>query len=88
MIRVGHTVMVPLDEYEEMKLGHQRYEFVRCLSPQQFSKLWERGMREDIRWDDLIDIARREQATAASKAIFKYDKTLQKRRKRGREQSQ
>jgi hypothetical protein len=78
---VGHTVMLPIDEYEEMKLGNARYEFVRTLSPQQFAKLWERGMREDIRWDDLIDLERRNQAIAAKEAIFKFDRTLPKRRR-------
>ena len=81
MNRVAHTVMLPLDEYEEMKLGHQRYEFVRTLSPQQFSALWDRIIKDDLRWDDLIDQERRQRAKAEREAPFKYSKDLPQRRK-------
>lgn len=80
MIHVGHTVMVPMSEYEEMKLGLARYEFVRALNPQEFTALYSRALKEDIRWDDLIDNERWKAEKARREAPFKYSRELTKRR--------
>jgi hypothetical protein len=59
MNRVANTVMVSWSEYDELRIGHARYEYLRTLTPVEFKKIWERGMKENIRWDDLIDQERR-----------------------------
>lgn len=80
MINVGHTVMVPMDQYEEMKLGLARYEFVRALNPQQFTALWTKAINEDVRWDDLIDSERWRAEKERREAPFKYSRELTKSR--------
>lgn len=55
MYLVGHTVMMPMEDYEVMKLGRARYEYVRCLTPQKFAELWELCVKEDIPFDRQID---------------------------------
>lgn len=51
----AHTVTVPVDDYERMKSGLARYEYVRTLTPQKFASLWELCMQEDIPFDKQID---------------------------------
>lgn len=35
----------------------ERYEYVRALNPQEFTKLWTRCLIDDKRFDDLVDAA-------------------------------
>lgn len=35
--------------------GYDRYEFLRTLAPVYYQRLWDMHLREDIRFDDLVD---------------------------------
>jgi hypothetical protein len=42
-------------ERDEYRAGWQRYEKLRKLNPRQFGELWERHLKEDMRFDDMVD---------------------------------
>lgn len=55
--RNDHSVTLPIEDYERMKLGLARYEFVRCLSVQQFKEmLFDRNLTDGIPFDKLVDV--------------------------------
>jgi hypothetical protein len=55
--RDAHTVTIPVEHYERMKRGLERYEFVRRLNVQQFKEmLFDRNLQDGIPFDELVDI--------------------------------
>jgi hypothetical protein len=43
------------DERDEYKIGHDRYEKVRRLSPMQFHELYEKNIKTGEHFDKLVD---------------------------------
>lgn len=43
------------DERDEYKIGHDRYEKLRRLSPMQFHELYEKNIQTGEHFDDLVD---------------------------------
>jgi hypothetical protein len=50
---------------EELELAHARYEYLRTLNPQQFKSLYERNIKGEGRFDDLVDADRQQKKVAA-----------------------
>lgn len=47
------------DENERLRIGNARYEYVRTLAPYFYAQLWERALRGEGKFDDLVDEGRR-----------------------------
>lgn len=69
-IREALTAVLPLlvgskagdDMHDEsLRKGFERYEYVRTLAPIHFIALWEKSIRGEGRFDDLVDAALQEQ---------------------------
>jgi hypothetical protein len=43
------------DERDEYKIGHDRYEKLRRLSPMQFQELYEKNLKTGEHFDTLVD---------------------------------
>lgn len=43
------------DERDEYKIGHDRYEKLRRLSPMQFHELYEKNIKTGEHFDKLVD---------------------------------
>jgi hypothetical protein len=42
-------------EIEQLQVGHDRYEKLRRLNPNQFKKLYEKNLTSNIPFDILVD---------------------------------
>lgn len=75
MRRDLHTVTIPIEDYERMRDGLERYEFVRCLNVSQFKEmLFDRSLADGIPFDKLVDIERSAaKVTPRAKALCKFD---------------
>lgn len=40
---------------DAIRLGNDRYERLRCVTPQEFRALWMQCIEHDARFDDLVD---------------------------------
>ena len=47
-------------ELAQARQDAERYCLVRRLNPNDFKRLWERNISENVPFDDLVDAARRE----------------------------
>lgn len=54
---VGETVMQDqlVERAREIRLGHDRYEKVRRLSPAVFTRLWKSSLLDNKKFDELVD---------------------------------
>jgi hypothetical protein len=48
-------MMIIPENIEELKRGYIRYEVVRRLNPNEFSRLYEWNLKSGVPFDDLID---------------------------------
>ena len=54
---VGETLMQNqlVERAREIRLGHDRYEKVRRLSPAVFTRLWKSSLLDNKKFDELVD---------------------------------
>lgn len=54
---VGEALMQDelVERARKIRLGHDRYEKMRRLSPHQFTELWRESFRSRGRFDELVD---------------------------------
>lgn len=43
------------ESYDEMKIGHERYETARRMNPRQWAEAWELNLKTGKPFDDIID---------------------------------
>ena len=51
---MNHEVIDP-ELLRQYKLGHDRYEKLRKLNPSRFQELFLRALKEDRKFDELVD---------------------------------
>ncbi len=54
-VAVTEAVAAEREACAKYRIGHDRYEKLRKLNPRQFGELWERHLKEDMRFDDMVD---------------------------------
>ncbi len=52
------SIQITIHEWDRVKRGHDRYEFLRRLPPRYVVDLWNQAIREGGNLDEMIDIAR------------------------------
>jgi hypothetical protein len=65
MNATGSTSTSPSHTTEELELAHARYAYLRTLNPRQFKSLYERNIKGEGRFDDLVDADRQQKKVAA-----------------------
>ncbi len=54
--RQGYYLASEADaKFAELERAYSRYEKLRKLNPRQFKALWDRCLKEDVKFDDAVD---------------------------------
>jgi hypothetical protein len=55
----GHafTMKTPPTDLAELQQAWRRYEYLRTVNPRQFTAIWQRCLKEDLRFDYQVDLA-------------------------------
>lgn len=49
------SIQITIHEWDRVKRGHDRYEFLRTCSLYQFTQIWQAAARGEVRFDDEVD---------------------------------
>ncbi len=60
IVRLESEVAALRQQVEGMRDNAERYEVVRRMHAEQFARIFKRNIQENIPFDDLIDLARKE----------------------------